>query len=155
MFEHPQVIHFPIALLSVAVFTELCSYFIAKDFLRKTTLLLVSIGVVTAFIAVQTGETDAEKVKSIQEIQYLLNQHESAGEWVLRIFGFTLLLKWALILSKKNWASVRIIITFFMLAGFLKLYEAGNFGGILVFEKGVGVQNIPAADSTNLKIEND
>jgi uncharacterized membrane protein len=142
MFSHPQIIHFPIALLSFAVLTELISYFWQKDFFRKMTLVLLVAGVIAAFFAVQSGEAAMESLKDISSIKLLLAQHEDAGEKVLKIFGLVLFLKLTLLYLKKEILSLKIMITLLMLAGLFKIYQAGHFGGILVYEKGVGVEQL-------------
>ena len=53
---HPQIIHFPIAILTLAVITELISFFWQKEFFSKMTFSLLLVGVITAFFAVQSGE---------------------------------------------------------------------------------------------------
>ncbi len=140
--EHPQIVHFPIAILSAAVLSDLISYFWQKDFFSKMTIALLVVGVIAAFIAVQSGETALDNLKNINSIKYLLSQHEEAGEKVLKIFGLVLFLKLILLYVKKEILLVKLMLTLVMFAGLFQIYQAGHFGGILVFEKGAGVQQL-------------
>jgi len=142
MFEHPQVVHFPVAFLSLAVFTDIISYFWQKDFFRKVTLLLLFFGVVAAVIALFTGEAAAQSAKSMENIKSLLHQHEVAGKWVLGIFSFVLLAKALLIWKKLENKTLNIFLSIILVFGLLNIYQAGHFGGQLVFEKGVGVKPV-------------
>jgi len=142
MISHPQIIHFPIALLLLAVITELLSYFWQKEFFRKMTFSLLVVGVITAFFAIQSGEAAVDNLGNIKSIKSLLNQHEQAGEWILRIFGFVLLIKAILLYLKKDIFSVKLFLTLMMMVGLFQIYQVGHFGGILVYEKGVGVQQL-------------
>jgi len=142
MFEHPQVVHFPVAFLSLAVFTDIISYFWQKDFFRKVTLLLLFFGVVAAVIALFTGEAAAQSAKSMENIKSLLHQHEVAGKWALGIFSFVLLAKVLLIWKKLENKTLNIFLSIILVFGLLNIYQAGHFGGKLVFEKGVGVKPV-------------
>ena len=142
MISHPQIIHFPIAILTLAVVTELISYFWQKEFFSKMTLTLLLVGGITAFFAVQSGEAAIDNLANIDSIKVLLQQHEQAGEWVLRIFGFVLIIKIVFLYLKKDILSIKLFLTFLMLAGLFQIYQAGHFGGILVYEKGVGVEQL-------------
>ena len=142
MLFHPQIIHFPIAILTLAVITELISYFWQKEFFGKMTFSLILIGVITAFMAVQSGEAAVDSLNNISPIKPLLHQHEEAGEWVLKIFGFVLILKSILLYLKKEILPIKLCLTLLMLIGFLQIYQAGHFGGILVYEKGIGVKQL-------------
>ncbi|KAA3615645.1 MAG: hypothetical protein D8M58_15735 [Calditrichaeota bacterium] len=142
MISHPQIVHFPIALLTVAVIADLISYFWQKEFFNKMALTLLLVGVLTAFFAVQSGDTAMENLNNIKPIKYLLDQHESAGEAVLKLFGLALILKAVLLYLKKEQLYIKILISIVMLMGVFKIYQAGHLGGILVYEKGVGVQQL-------------
>lgn len=144
---HPQIVHFPIALLSVAILTELTSYFWQKEFFNKMTFYLLIIGVITAFFAVKTGESGLDLIDNISSIKPLINQHRQAGEWVLKIFSMVLIIKALILYFKKNNLFIKVFVTLLMIIGLFQTYQAGHFGGILVYEEGVGIQK---SDSTNL-----
>ena len=143
---HPQIVHFPIALLTLAILTELISYFWQKDFFSKMTFYLLIIGVITAFFAVKTGESSLDLIANISSIKPLINQHQQAGEWVLKIFSIVLIIKSFILYFKKNNMFIKGFVTLLMIIGLFQIYQAGHFGGILVYEEGVGIQS----DTTNL-----
>lgn len=140
MIEHPQIIHFPIALFTTAILTEMLSYFWKKSFFSNVTLFLLILGCLSAFIALKTGQNSAEVYQAVDSLKGLIRQHENAGEWVVRLFTISLAAKIVVKFFKKDLIFIRIIISLIMLGGFLQLYQAGHFGGKLVFDKGVGVK---------------
>ncbi len=140
MLSHPQVVHFPVALLLTAVLFDLLSYFWQKDFFRKVSLVLLGLGVVSAFVAVQTGKNAEEAVEHLPEIKVLLHNHEEAGEMVLYLFGLAFLVQIGTMFIHKAKKIIYILSTLIMLAGAYQIYKAGNFGGTLVYERGAGVK---------------
>lgn len=142
MIQHPQIVHFPIAFLCLAVFTDIISYFWQKDFLRKVTLLLLLLGVLMALFALFSGEDAALSTRTMIHVKPLLNKHETAGKWVLGIFSFVFLAKVLQTWKKLENHSLNIFLTIILIFGLLSIYQAGHFGGKLVFEKGVGVKPI-------------
>jgi uncharacterized membrane protein len=150
MITHPQIVHFPIAFLSLAVFTDITSYFWQKDFYRKATLLLLLLGVLSAMAALFSGEEAALSASSMENIKSLLQQHESSGKWVLGIFSFVLLVKILQNVKKYKNRTLNIFLTCILLFGLLNIYQAGFFGGKLVYEKGVGVK--PVMENTRESI---
>ena len=56
---HPKVVHFPIALLTTYSILEIIGIIFNKEFITKSALLILCLGVVTAFIAVLTGNQAA------------------------------------------------------------------------------------------------
>ncbi len=140
MIEHPQIIHFPIALLLSALLSELLTYLGHRDFWDRVTIFLLGLGVVSAIIAVITGNFAAEAVKQGAGIVHLVAQHRQAGLWVLGLFSFVFIAKGLFMYFKVSPVQVRLLITLFMLLGALQIYQAGHFGGKLVYRHGVGVQ---------------
>ncbi len=139
---HPQVVHFAIALLLTALLTDILSYFMQREFFKRVTLFLLTLGTIAAFAAVQTGEQAGEAAEIISGIDSVLEQHENAGEWVLRIFGAVLLIRIVLFVLKKEIAVVRLGLTLLMVVGAFFIYQAGLFGGQMVYEWGAGVRPV-------------
>jgi len=139
---HPQVVHFAIALLLTALLTDILSYFLQKEFFNRVTLFLLALGTVAAFAAVQTGQQAEEADEIISGIDAVLDQHENAGEWILRIFGAVLLMRIVLFVLKKEIAVVRLGLTLLMVVGAFFIYQAGLFGGQMVYSWGAGVEPV-------------
>ena len=56
---HPKVVHFPVALLTTYSILEIIGIIFNKEFVTKSALLVLCLGVVTALIAVLTGNQAA------------------------------------------------------------------------------------------------
>jgi len=142
MIEHPQIIHFPIALLLSAVLSELISYIAGQEFWEKVTLYLLSLGVITALVAVLTGNAAADKIGSAAAVTALVVRHREMGLWVLFFFGAVWIIKWIFFHYKITSLPYRLTITLLMLIGSLLIYQAGHFGGNLVYKHGIGIHII-------------
>ena len=140
MLSHPQVIHFPIALLLTAVLFDLISYLWQKEFFKKASLVLLGLGVLAAFVAVQTGQNAEEAVEHLPDIKALLHNHEEAAEMVLYLFSVAFVLQIGAFFVVKAKKIIYLLSTLIMLAGVVKIYQAGHFGGQMVFERGAGVK---------------
>ena len=68
MIAHPQIVHFPIAILIVALIFEVITYFWKKETFTSASLILLIIGTAGAFISIQTGQTAADIAKKITGI---------------------------------------------------------------------------------------
>ena len=163
---HPIIVHFPIALLCVAVVTQLISIlfycrkkslilfgFINFEFLFKFTLILLLLGVIGAYFSIITGsqaEDDFKKSslaasEKYEEIHELLEEHESAATATMVLFSFALVLKFFFFLkyvlpSNKDTISLLLyfVITLLIISGGYYLYKTGFYGGELVYRYGVG-----------------
>lgn len=142
MFEHPVIVHFPIALLSVVIFTELMSYFWQKEFFVKATLFLLIVGCVTAVLSLYSGENAADAVNGWREVEGLLEQHEQNAKLSLLFYLIGLAIKLTLHFKKQSRHKLRMAAIPFLLLGMLFLHQTGVLGGKLVYEKGVGVKPV-------------
>jgi len=140
MFEHPQIVHFPIALLLCAMLSELISYKMQREFWEKVTLFLMGLGVVSALAAVLSGDAAADKVEKAAGIAALISQHRQAALWVLGLFSIIWIIKVVLYHFRIDRLQYRLILTLLMVLGAFQIYQAGHFGGNLVYRHGIGVQ---------------
>ena len=97
MISHPQVVHFPIALLIVALLFEIISYFWRKEEFSLFSLILLTLGTIGAFIALQTGEAAAEIIDKITGIGSIILDHEETAEQVFYIYLGIVIIKTFLI----------------------------------------------------------
>ena len=150
MIGHPQVVHFPIALFMVALLFEISSYFLKKESFSLTSLILLSLGTIGAFIAMQTGESAAEIAKKISGIESTLHEHEEMAELVFYLYFAVTVIKAILIRLKKDILPWRLIILIGMIAGTFLVFRVGHYGGQLVYEWGAGVK--PVLEQANTSI---
>ncbi len=142
MIEHPQVVHFPIALLIVVLLFEILSYFWKKVSFSLTSLILLVLGTIGAFIALQTGEIAADIAKKIPGIDSTLHEHEKIAELVFYLYLVITVIKAVLMRLKKDIMPWRLLVLGGMLIGTFFLFRVGHYGGQLVYEWGAGVKPI-------------
>ncbi|MEI6351805.1 MAG: DUF2231 domain-containing protein [Verrucomicrobiota bacterium] len=78
---HPAIVHFPIALILVGAAFALASVFAKQRCLPWVSALLLALGAIGAFVAVQTGESAQEMVGELAGVpDRLLDEHEDWAE---------------------------------------------------------------------------
>jgi uncharacterized membrane protein len=139
---HPQIVHFPIAILILYAVFELIGIISKKDSLQKTAHLLLAIGVLTAIAAVLTGNQAAElvKLKLSTNFESLIEEHETFATITLWYFFATLVLRTYLILKKKFNGVYKYLFIPIVLVGVYFIYQTGNHGGKLVYKYGIGTE---------------
>ena len=64
---HPQIVHFPIALLILYSIFEILGILLKKDFLQKSAYLLLGLGVLVSVAAVLTGNQAGASAELISD----------------------------------------------------------------------------------------
>lgn len=142
---HPQVIHFPIALLSVYILFEIIAAIFPKSNLSKTALIILGLAVISALAAVLTGN-QAEEVAELWEEQGAIipfgaiSEHESYATYTLWYFAILLFGRIFLVIRKLHTGKIRYALAVLALLGGFLIYETGEEGGKLVFKHGVGTE---------------
>ena len=139
---HPQIVHFPIAILILYAVFELIGIILKRDSLQKTAHLLLAIGVLTAIAAVLTGNQAAElvKLKVSTNFESLIEEHETFATITLWYFFATLVLRTYLILKQKFSGVYKYLFIPIVLVGIYFIYQTGNHGGKLVYKYGIGTE---------------
>ena len=142
---HPRIVHFPIVLFILYFFLEAFGILLKENYLSKSAYIILIAGIVTAVIAVLTGNQAHETAKILYKekanfLNGLIEQHEQNATITLWYFFAVLILRTYLILKKKfenKWKYVFIPIG---LTGCYLIYITGIHGVELVFKYGVGTQ---------------
>lgn len=142
---HPMLVHFPIAILSIAILFDFISFFLPKKqkwWSSEATAFLYGVGAVTAIIVYFTGQAAADNVFLPAEAQTVLNTHADWALWTIWFYGIYALARILAVWRTPAEYSRSLHISFFILslAGFFLLYQTGDNGARMVFEHGVGVQ---------------
>ena len=141
---HPLVVHFPIALLAVAVIFDLLRLVVRKHIgLNWSVLILYGLGTIGLMIAYITGQQATDTVEVAGQAFTVLTSHEN---WALAttiffmiFFGMRFAAYWYQLDLR---LSVTVISILLGLIGMGLVAITGDRGGELVFRHGVGVMAI-------------
>lgn len=140
---HPKVVHFPIALFTTYAVLEIVGILLNKEFLIKSALLLLCIGVVTSFFAVLTGnQAVTDFTLWNEQSSALLNDHQTSATYLLWFALFTCVSRIIFVLKKKMSGSIKYLFVLFALVLIFLVYNTGNYGGDLVKKFGIGTEII-------------
>lgn len=152
---HPLFVHFPIALLLVAVVFD----FVQLFFRRPQTAQLISFwitifGTVGAILAVVTGNFAEEKVVHSPLVEQVLEQHEEWAVITMWVAIVSSILKLVFFYFNKL-VRLRIIPFLFSLVVAFFISYTGHLGGKLVFGHSVGTLNQASSNNQPSKIPHD
>jgi uncharacterized membrane protein len=145
---HPLIIHFPVALLLVAPVFLVLSVVWRKHAVGfgLSALILLALGTVAAFVAVETGEAAAELADRTEAITAAISGHQQLAEQARNLFAvitvcYAVLLALPRLFKRLATPGVQVAVTLVVLvavlAGGLVLTGAAHQGGMLVHKFGV------------------
>lgn len=143
---HPLIIHFPIAVLAVAVVIDLISLFARKwAGYRITAVLLFVLGAISALVAYLTGRDAADGLDlPASVIAHVTDHADWAGAtvWFFGIYAVVRLLALWFDIKGRRWAQIRAHSLLFLLGagGYYLVVRTGDQGAKLVYAFGAGVQ---------------
>ena len=133
---HPLIVHFPIVLLIIAALFQLLSFFFYKKEFSIVTLLLLFVGVVTAWLS--SNPLHAMPGELYGKTKEIFETHEqmAAYTWWLSLIALILKSSSQFVLKRKLW--VELAATLFLIASAITVSIAGHHGSMLVHMEGVG-----------------
>lgn len=133
---HPLVVHFPIVLILMAVFFQLLSFFIYKKEFSIATIILLFLGVLSAWLASNTFHAHpaeltgkAKDIFETHEQMALLTWWFSLGALITKIGSH-------FFLERKWW--IESIATVLLIVSAVSVSIAGHHGSMLVHMEGIG-----------------
>ena len=136
---HPKVVHFPIALLTTYSLLEIVGIIFKKEFISKSALLILCLGVVTAFFAVLTGNQAAADFKFwTEESKTLWGEHQTYATYLLWFSVIVCGFRIFVVIKKKFIGFTKYLFILFALMIIFLVYHTGIHGGDLVKKYGVG-----------------
>ncbi len=140
---HPEVVHFPIALLLAYVLCEIIGIVFKSDFFSKAAHLLLLLGVMGLIAAVLTGNQAKDIARLWKESgasipMKQIGEHEDYANATLWFFAFLLVARTVLVLKKRFVGYLKYSFIVLSLVGAFLIYETGEHGGNLVYKYGVG-----------------
>ncbi len=140
---HPAVDHFTVAILLLAVLTDLfASVFSMRLWLRYSALALIIVGTAAAWGSQLTGGWEAERVwKAVQAAGgpafATLHRHAQLGHWLPWVF--LVLAIWRLGIQLFGFmAGMRGLYLLFAVLAAIAISYQGYLGGQLVYDYGIG-----------------
>lgn len=136
---HPKVVHFPIALLTTYSLLEIVGIVFKKEFISKSALLILCLGVITAIFAVLTGNQAATEFGFWNEkSKALLNEHQTYATYLLWFSAIICGLRIIVVVKKKFIGFIKYVFILFALMIMFLVYQTGMHGGDLVKKYGIG-----------------
>ncbi|MDR6301744.1 DUF2231 domain-containing protein [Mesonia maritima] len=135
---HPLVVHFPIALLLLAVVLQLIQLFIMNRTMDWVVLLTVGAGFIGAYVAGNFVHPHTEGLT--QTAKKVLEQHDKYAMWAMWSSAAAAVLKLVSLFwfKQKRWFEV-LVFAVLAFSGY-SVGWAGHYGSQLVYIEGVGPQ---------------
>jgi uncharacterized membrane protein len=137
---HPQITHGPIVLVIVAFLFEIIGRLLDRDWWRKAAFAMLVLGVVGAYLAVQSGEAASHGVEKQGVPESTVDAHGDLGKLALW-FGLGAVVARAI---AGRMGPVRAAVSglglALHLAAAVAIGVAAHRGGQLIFEHGAGVR---------------
>ncbi len=139
---HPMLVHFPIALLSAAVFFDLLGAKWRPEDCRVASLYTLVLGFAGALVSVVSGSMAEDAAEHGGVPEQAIEIHEMLGFATFWIFAGLLGLRLITILGwiREQPTAARLL----GIAGVVVLLVASYYGGSLVYDYGAGVAGYPA-----------
>ena len=141
---HPRIVHFPIAFFILYFFFETFGVILKKDFLLKAAFLILIVGVLTALIAVLSGNQAQAAAKLLltngNDLNELIEIHEEYATITIWYFSALLILRTYLVIKKRFDGNLQYLFIVLGMIGCYLIYTTGIHGGDLVFKHGIGTQ---------------
>lgn len=136
---HTKVVHFPIALLATYSILEVIGISFKKEFITKSALLILCLGVVTSLFAVLTGNQAAtDFLFWTDQSKALLSSHQSYATILLWLSAIVCGLRIYVVIKKKFVGWIKYVFLIFAIAILFLVFKTGTYGGDLVKKYGIG-----------------
>lgn len=148
---HPLIIHFPIALLVVAVLFEIGRLFFKNnDWMTKTILSLYAIGTTGLLAAFWSGRRAVEAVTVSGDAVPVVTTHEDWALYTLIFYTIFTIARFLVWWKEKDKFTIQLVVIISAIVGTGMLWYTGELGAKLVYKHGVAVGEV---DRLNQHIE--
>lgn len=136
---HAMIVHFPVALVLVAFFTEILGLILKKKFYQQATFYILILAALGTIIAYLTGDAAGDGMDG-GSLQRAMESHEQAAAFTLWFTIAAAGAKIALYVIKKEIRWLKILAFVLLLAAAGGVARTGYLGGQLVFKHAAGVE---------------
>lgn len=150
---HPAVVHFPIVLAVLLPIFALGALWAIRRGTRPARVwalpfALAAALVASAWVALETGEQEEERVEGVVG-EALLHEHEEAGEQFVVLSGLVLIVAGVGLLGGTVGSAGRLLATAGSLGVLVMGIAVGKAGGELVYRHGAATPYVTAASATD------
>lgn len=135
---HPLVVHFPIVLLLMAAIFQLLSFFFYKEELGLVTLILLALGVVSAWLASNTFHAHPEELTGSAKEIFETHEQMASFTWWFSLTALLLKIPSHFFLKRKWWLESAVALL--LITSAVTVSIAGHHGAMLVHMEGIGVK---------------
>ena len=140
---HPMLVHFPIAILGIAIFFDFVAFFLPREkrwWTEEATAFLYGVGAVAAIIVYYTGTLAADSVNASAEAEKVMGMHAGWAWWTIWFYGIYAIARILATWWTSDRHRMKFHVGFFLLSlvGMFFLYETGDHGAKMVFGYGTG-----------------
>ena len=137
---HPQITHGPIVLIIVGFVFEIAGRVLDRDWCRKAAFAMLVLGVLSAFLAVQSGEAASAGVEKQGVPEQTVDAHGNLGKLALWLgLGAVVARALAGRMGPVRGAVAGLGLALHLVAA-ITVGIAAHRGGQLIFEHGAGVK---------------
>jgi uncharacterized membrane protein len=139
---HPQIVHTPIVLLVFSAFFALAGRLFDREWVRRTSVLLLVFGFLGSFVAVRSGVIAHRVPEHQQNVpEEDIDEHGDAGQWTMYLAGGALVA--VAIASRLSGTAGGVVGAFALILQLLAAAAVGVTGyrgGELVYQHGANVR---------------
>ena len=138
---HPNIVHFPIALLITYSVVEFFGIIFKNDSASKSAYLLLCIGIFFSFLAAVTGNEALNAYKDWNESTVpVVENHQMYANITIWYFTFILIFRTVLVVRKKFNTKIKYLFLILLPLGIYFVVLAAKFGGELMHKYGIGTE---------------
>lgn len=136
---HAMIVHFPVALVLVAFFTDVLGLILKKKFYQQATFYVLILATLGAIVAYLTGDAAGDGMDGGSLLQ-AMEAHEEAATFTLWFTIAATGAKSALFILKKEMLWLKILAFVLLMAAAGGVARTGYLGGQMVFKHAAGVE---------------
>lgn len=133
---HPLVVHFPIVLLIMAFLFQIISFFYFKKEFGLTTLILLTLGVIFAWLASNTFHADTGELRGKAAEIFAKHEQMASFTWWFALIALITKIVSHFFLKRKWW--MESIVALLLLGSAIFVSITGHHGAKLVYMQGIG-----------------
>jgi uncharacterized membrane protein len=133
---HPLIVHFPIVLLIIATLFQLLSFFVFKREFGWVTLILLALGVITAWLSSNIFHAHPDELAGRAKEIFETHEQMAALTWWFSLASLIGKIISYFFLKGKGW--LEFIVLLLLTASAITVSIAGHHGAMLVHMEGIG-----------------